>query len=501
MAITIPIVTEFKDAGLAKAERELQGFSGRIEKRLGNVGMAAIGAGTAIGGFAVKAVMDFKDLALESGRLADATGLAVDEASRWIEVSGDLNIASSDIQTALLRMNKSIGEGGEAFKELGIEITRTESGLVDSNKTFQDAVTAVGAIEDPTLRAKAAQEIFGKSYANIARLMEMSAKDLQEALASVSDQQVVSPEERIRAEKLDAALKDLKEQAETLSLTLGEALVPAFTFAAEAANGFLDKLRELRQDDFWGPFLRSLPEWLNWYKEEFKDTFGIESEELLIDHADAFTSVGEAMDMIESRVSEADYSRLARELGMVETSVDGVKEAFDRLTGRIDERKTWKDFDTTMFYFRNTLDMSQEQADEFALALGEIIMNLEGMPDETKIRLLTQLDRRDFNYVDTQLRLYKLGVDIPIRTRMFEADKFRLKPPGLATGGIAKANQPYMVGERGPELFVPTGTGRVIPNDQVGGSGMTVNITTSADPNEVIRAIEYYRRRNGTSVI
>jgi hypothetical protein len=30
---------------------------------------------------------------------------------------------------------------------------------------------------------------------------------------------------------------------------------------------------------------------------------------------------------------------------------------------------------------------------------------------------------------------------------------------------------------------------------------MTVNISTSADPNEVIRAIETYRRRNGTTVV
>jgi len=491
MAITIPIVTEFKDAGLQRAEQNLQGFSGRIEKRLGNVGMAAVGAGAAVGGFALKAVMDFKDLALESGRLADATGLAIDEASRWIEVSGDLNIASSDIQTAILRMNKSIGDGGQAFKDLGIEITRTSTGLVDSNKTFQDAVTAVGAIEDPTMRAKAAQEIFGKSYANIARLMEMSAGDLQEALASVSDQQVISPEERLRAERLDAALKDLKEQAETLSLTLGEALVPAFTFAAEAANDFLGKLRDLREDDFWGPFLRSLPEWVSWYQEQFRETFGIESTDTLEQHAEGFVTVDEAMGMVESRVNQTDYGRLRDELGLVEDAVFDVSGALDTLRNNIDDRKAWRDFRTTLFYFRNDMFVTTEEADAFALALGNIVNELDGIDDETRIKLLTELDRGDLDYVLGALERLRQGVTVPIRPSPTNIGLPQL--PGNPAAPTITNVVPNVPTIQRPNVGLP------ISSESTG--TMTINISTSADPNEVIRAIETYRRRNGTTVV
>lgn len=41
---------------------------------------------------------------------------------------------------------------------------------------------------------------------------------------------------------------------------------------------------------------------------------------------------------------------------------------------------------------------------------------------------------------------------------------FGLSLPGLAEGGPAKAGQPYIVGEKGPELFVPKSAGTVIPN-------------------------------------
>ena len=44
-----------------------------------------------------------------------------------------------------------------------------------------------------------------------------------------------------------------------------------------------------------------------------------------------------------------------------------------------------------------------------------------------------------------------------------------------AMGGAVYAGQPYMVGERGAELFVPNGGGRIIPNNKLGGSqGNTV---------------------------
>jgi hypothetical protein len=48
---------------------------------------------------------------------------------------------------------------------------------------------------------------------------------------------------------------------------------------------------------------------------------------------------------------------------------------------------------------------------------------------------------------------------------------FGFSIPGLASGGPAKAGQPYIVGEEGPELFMPSQSGTVIPNNQLQGSG------------------------------
>jgi hypothetical protein len=48
--------------------------------------------------------------------------------------------------------------------------------------------------------------------------------------------------------------------------------------------------------------------------------------------------------------------------------------------------------------------------------------------------------------------------------------------PFMASGGTLDAGMPAIVGERGPELFVPSGSGRIVPNDRFGGASHTWNI-------------------------
>lgn len=45
-----------------------------------------------------------------------------------------------------------------------------------------------------------------------------------------------------------------------------------------------------------------------------------------------------------------------------------------------------------------------------------------------------------------------------------------------AFGGPVMGNTPYLVGERGAELFVPNTSGAIVPNDKLGGGNITVNL-------------------------
>jgi lambda family phage tail tape measure protein len=48
---------------------------------------------------------------------------------------------------------------------------------------------------------------------------------------------------------------------------------------------------------------------------------------------------------------------------------------------------------------------------------------------------------------------------------------FGFSLPGRAAGGPVTAGQPYIVGEQGPEVFLPTSSGTIIPNNRLGSNG------------------------------
>ena len=57
----------------------------------------------------------------------------------------------------------------------------------------------------------------------------------------------------------------------------------------------------------------------------------------------------------------------------------------------------------------------------------------------------------------------------------------------------------YLVGEQGPELFTPSGSGSIIPNGSLGG-GSTINITVNGalDPISTARQIAQILNREAT---
>ena len=53
--------------------------------------------------------------------------------------------------------------------------------------------------------------------------------------------------------------------------------------------------------------------------------------------------------------------------------------------------------------------------------------------------------------------------------------------PGRATGGPVSPGQAYMVGERGPEMFVPTAAGAIAPNQSGGGAAREVRVSINVN--------------------
>jgi hypothetical protein len=68
-----------------------------------------------------------------------------------------------------------------------------------------------------------------------------------------------------------------------------------------------------------------------------------------------------------------------------------------------------------------------------------------------------------------------------------------------AMGGPVSGSTAYVVGERGPELFVPQGSGTIIPNNRMGGGGTTINLTVNGAIDSESTARQIVRILNDSS--
>lgn len=72
--------------------------------------------------------------------------------------------------------------------------------------------------------------------------------------------------------------------------------------------------------------------------------------------------------------------------------------------------------------------------------------------------------------------------------------------PGKAIGGPVSPGRAYLVGERGPELFVPTASGRIEPARERGGREVRVSISINAPAGREPQALKASSRQVARAV-
>jgi hypothetical protein len=74
--------------------------------------------------------------------------------------------------------------------------------------------------------------------------------------------------------------------------------------------------------------------------------------------------------------------------------------------------------------------------------------------------------------------------------------------PGFANGGPVLGGRPIIVGEKGPELFVPGSNGNVVPNNAMGGNTYQINVNAGVgDPRaigqQIVEYVKKFEQANG----
>ena len=493
------------------------GFAGATDSIKANAGALAATAGAALLAFGVKAVNAFTETALAAGKFSDATGIAVDDASRWMEVGGDVGIGADAIQGAIMKMNKALADGKPAFEQYGVEVVRTSDGMVDANATFQNALTTIGAIPDPTKRAQAAQQVFGKSYGEVARLMEMSAGDLEAALKGVSDSKVIDESELKKAREFEAAMDTLRDSVEDVALKVGERLTPLVSklaWALDQLDGGAEKVSKSPLGwvlDGWGDIADSV----KYRFGELTDGLGITSDITVEYEGDlkaaqrAQKGLGDAADDAAPKIRT--FSDAAETAAMETRDAAKWTERLAKLLGELDDEAETLSLEQTFIDLRTAAEeayiAAAEGSDDAAekqrayqgelnaakRAILEYATEVANLPAEQVTQIAARLDEGNIAAVESALYWLTRGRTVRINGQLVGAD-LRNAVEGRAMGGPISAGQPYLVGEQGPELVVPSGNGTVIPAGQtaamMSGGGVTNHITINAlNADQIVDAI------------
>jgi hypothetical protein len=219
----VNIATNFSSAisSFGSLKEAAQGAFSFISQNAGAIAGAGVaGLGAAVTAFAVKAVGDFQDAALGAGRLSDALGLTTEDASRWVEVAGDVGVSAQSIETAFGKVLLAIGKSppGGVFGDLA---AKSKGGGIDINETILNVIDHLNQIENPSIRAAEAQKLLGKGWRDAAELIEQGSDKVRASLAAVGKSKIMDEGDTAQAREFRDNLDDLADSAEEFSLAVG----------------------------------------------------------------------------------------------------------------------------------------------------------------------------------------------------------------------------------------------------------------------------------------
>ena len=532
MAIRIPIITDLQDKGLQEARRQFGKFKADIAAADGTMGKFKAGANVALDavkanaatfaiagaaavvGFAKKSITAFQDLALQVDKFSIATGLSAEASSRWAEVTGDLGIEFGSVETAIGKMNRTIGQDPDLFRKFGVDLEYTNTGALDVNATFLNTIEHLRNIKDPAERAKEGVKLLGKGWTDMALLIDQGAGNLSASLASVSDAKIIDQNEISKARNFRDATNDLKDKFEDLAITIGEDLVPQITaivttlapaiaLPAKLVSGFAGLKSPTATLLDMGSSLENVVKLLG-ATQVMADT-SMTSLELL---AVVGTETGdEILYLAEQSRIYGEYTKSMIEY--INGTTEAIEDQGDEVTNtdlKWQALKGTLELDSAMANAKEELDKLAEKAIEafngadgalseyeqglihaklMVLDLAEAIV----LTDSQKNQIRVLVDTGDLERAIGLIDIIGAGGYTP----QLNAMRFR---GARAAGGPVTGGGTYLVGERGPELFTPSSSGSITPNNALGGASITVNVD-GGDPDAVVRAIQKYARQNG----
>lgn len=233
-------------AALKKAGAGLKKHSAAFKK----AGMAMTVAGGAITGAVGLMVKSYMSAGDQVHKMALRTGFGT-EALSELKYAAEISGASlDDVEKGVKKMSKTIMDAKDglatyvrAFDRIGLQAEDLIE--LSPEDQFDKIARAIAGVENPTIRAATAQEIFGRAGTKLLPLFAAGEEGLDALKQKARDMGVVFDQEAAdKAAVLTDSLTTLKGSFQGVSMSIANTLAPVITNIVEKITGVAQKIKD-----------------------------------------------------------------------------------------------------------------------------------------------------------------------------------------------------------------------------------------------------------------
>ena len=235
--------SELKETNSVKLDNLKQGLSkvGEVAKNVAQIAATAIAAIAAAAGAAATKMWDLAKATAEYGDTVDKEsqklGLSSDvyqELNYAMEMSGstidDISKGVKNITKDLAAFANGSESAADKYTAIGVSLTNVDGSMKSEQELLLDTIQALADMTDETQRDAAAQEIFGKSAAELKPLLNEGADGIKALMEEAEKYGMVMSEEGVKASaEFDDSLTRLNGTFTGFKNNLMTQLLPSLT--------------------------------------------------------------------------------------------------------------------------------------------------------------------------------------------------------------------------------------------------------------------------------
>jgi hypothetical protein len=165
---------------VGQASRSLESM---FSTGVGGAGLLTAGVGAAAAAvlaFAEEAARKYQGLVEETEAYSRVTGESAEMSSRQLEAFQELGVSAGDATGAMVKLDKAIITAPKHLEALGVEIAHNKDGTTDLNGTLINIIDAYNSTSDAAKRTEIALAAFGKTGANMLPILAVGSDKLRQ---------------------------------------------------------------------------------------------------------------------------------------------------------------------------------------------------------------------------------------------------------------------------------------------------------------------------------